>query len=765
MKSYLATLIAALLLVLASPANAQDAPPYQDTQAAPDAQVQSVGDQQSQDAQDDSQTPPENQPGVARVSLVQGDVSTQHGDSGEWAAVTVNTPISQDDRVSTGEKSRAELQLDGANILRLSDRSTARIVNLSRTQIQIQVGQGLVTYSVSRGGEARTEIDTPNASIRPQDGDAEFRIIVKSDAETKVIVRGGSAEISTSQGTTRVERGQLITVSGTDTPQYRVDRAPVPDEWDGWNDSRNRAIRGADSWHKTNPYYVGTEDLDNHGVWTEVPDYGPVWTPRQDPGWAPYRTGRWVYNPYYGWTWVSYEPWGWAPYHYGRWFVYGGNWVWWPGPVAVYPAYYPIWAPAYVSFFGWGGGGWGFGVGFGFGGGFGRVGWLPIGPCDRFHPWWGRGGGRVNVVNVANIHNTTIINNHGWAPLQNSHVRQFSNLNAAGRDQRVRSGISAMDGNRFGREAVPGHQQGVSAASFKQASMMTGKLPVTPSRESFNSTNKAAGASSIKTAQSSSRRFFSPATSRNSVASTAANRDRVSGGNSTLRSNTAVGARSSAGANQTPGSGTAPSRTAPLPGPARMSGGNSTPRNNNAQPQFTPPSARQNSPAQQRAQNYQPNTRGQGNTAAQNGPAGRNGWQHFSPAPTRSTQPTGPTQQARQYRPPASASSRGGYPSAYNRPPLNMNKPIVQPRSGYPNSSRGGNPGVSRGPYSNGPAGGYRGGPPSAAPRSVPRPSAPPASSAPRGNPGGGSRGSSGGASRSGGGGGGSSHPSGSHPH
>jgi hypothetical protein len=756
MKRCLATLVAAFLLALGGSVSAQDAPPYQDTQAAPDAQVPPVADQQSQG---DSETSPEGQPGVARVSLIQGDVSTQHGDSGGWAAVTVNTPISEDDRVSTGEKSRAELQLDGATILRLSDRSTARIAKLSRTQIQIQVGQGLVTYTVSRGSEARTEIDTPNASLRPQDGDAEFRILVNSDSETQVIVRRGSAEISTSQGTTRVERGQLITVSGTDSPQYRVDRAPVPDEWDGWNDSRNRSIHSADSWHKTNPYYVGTEDLDNHGVWTEVPDYGPVWTPRQDPGWAPYRTGRWVYNPYYGWTWVSYEPWGWAPYHYGRWFVYGGNWVWWPGPVAAYPAYYPIWAPAYVSFFGWGGGGWG--VGFGFGGGFGRVGWLPIGPCDRFHPWWGRGGGRVNVVNVTNIHNTTIVNNRGWAPLQNSHVRQFSNLNEAGRNQRVRSGISAMDGNRFGREAVPGRQQGVSAASFKQASMMTGKLPVTPSRESFNSTNRAPGASSIKSAQSSSQRFFSPASSRNSVASSTAINGRGSGGNSTLRSNTAVAARSTTGANR--------QQTFAPPQRSTVGGSSSTratqppARNNSAQGQVTPPSARQNSSAQQRAQNYQPNTRVQGNTAAQSGQAGRNGWQHFSP-PSRSTQPAGPTQSARQYHSPAPA-SRGGYPSAYNRPPLNMNKPIVQPRGGYPNASRGGYPSASRGPNPNGPAGGFRGSPPSPPQRSVPRSGAPPTSAAPRGNPGGGSRGNSGGASRGGGGGGGSSHPSGSHPH
>ncbi|HYL68747.1 MAG TPA: hypothetical protein VEX69_06255, partial [Candidatus Limnocylindria bacterium] len=429
----------------------------------------------------------------------------------------------------------------------------------------------------------------------------------------------------------------------------------------------------------------------------------------------------------------------------GRWFVYGGNWVWWPGPVAVYPAYYPIWAPAYVSFFGWGGGGWGFGVGFGFGGGFGRVGWLPIGPCDRFHPWWGRGGGRVNVVNVTNIHNTNI-NRGGWDALHGNTGHQFSNLNEAGRDQRVRSGISAMDGNKFGREAVPGHQSGVSAASFRQASMMTGKLPVTPSRESFNSTNRAAGASSIKTAQTSSRRFFSPAASRNSTSSTAANRGGMPAGNSTARNNS-VQRQFTPPQRSTVGGNSTGQASQPLA------------RTNTSQRQFTPPAARQNSAAQQRAQNYQPNTSGRGNTAAPNAQAGRNGWQHFSPPPSRNSQPTGPSQPSRTFQPPASA-SRGGNTQAYNRPPLNMNRPIVQPRGGYPNASRGGYPSVSRGP--SGPAGGYRSAPPSPAQRSVPRPSAPPASAAPRGNSSGGSHGSSGGASHgNSGGGGGSSHSSG----
>ena len=285
-------------------------------------------------------------------------------------------------------------------------------------------------------------------------GEGEYRILVNSDAETQVIVRNGSAEISTPQGSTRVEQGQMITIAGHRQRAVQ-DRSGSGQRRLGYLEQRPRPAEStsAQSWQHTDRYYTGTEDLDTNGTWSEDPRLRPgVDSSRQDPDWAPYRDGRWVYEPYYGWTWVSYEPWGWAPYHYGRWFVYGGNWGWWPGPVAVYPGYYPVWAPAYVSFFGFGGGGWGVGFGFGFGG-WGRVGWLPCGPGDWFHPVVRRLG-RAAIplwVSASSVASTKA--SRRWA-----HGR-FSNFDAALRDDRVRAGFSSMAGNEFGRGAVSMHQE------------------------------------------------------------------------------------------------------------------------------------------------------------------------------------------------------------------------------------------------------------------------------------------------------------------
>jgi hypothetical protein len=205
---------------------------------------------------------PTDQQGVARVSFIHGDVSSQRGDNGEWVAMTLNTPIVTGDRVSTGQNSRAELQLDWANILRMSANATVNVTTLDRSNIHIQVGQGLTTYSVLKGGQTNSEIDTPNAAVRPL-AEGEYRILVDSNAETQLTVRNGSADVSTPEGSTRVERGQVITIQGTDSPQYRTDPASGRDDWDSWNDDRNKLITTAESWRHTDRYYVGSHDLDS----------------------------------------------------------------------------------------------------------------------------------------------------------------------------------------------------------------------------------------------------------------------------------------------------------------------------------------------------------------------------------------------------------------------------------------------------------------------------------------------------------------------
>jgi FecR protein len=763
MKSYLASLATVLLAVtvfvgFAGAVSAQGA----------SQQPEEIPAQYPPQQPGPSQAPTDSAAG--RISFIHGDLSTQHSNSSEWVAATLNTPVVNGDHISTGKRSRAEIQLDHANILRMSDESTANLVNLSRTQIQLQVGQGLLNYEVLNGSEANVEIDTPNVAIRPQMNEGSYRITVNSNGETIVDVRKGSAEISTPQGSTRVDRDQRITIQGNaDNAQYNVSAADGKDDWDKWNRDRNHVIESAESWRHTNHYYTGTQDLDSYGHWSDVPDYGSVWFPAGGPDWAPYRDGRWVYEPYYGWTWVSYEPWGWAPYHYGRWFVYGGSWGWWPGPV--YVGYRPIWAPAYVSFFGFGGG-WGGGIGFGFGGGFGNVGWLPCGPGDRFYPWYGRGWNQLNVVNIYNIHNGRE-RDRGFEPLGEGR-RGFSNVDRAFTDSHVRAGITSMGSDRFGRERVPTHQERFDAGSMRQASVITGGHPVSPSRESFRPSDRQVSPASIPTRAGANQRFFSNVRQGGSPQGASVQGGFNRGGNPAVSQPQQNAARPVNPGNQqgmvNPG-GNQLQQNAQRPGFRTFSSNGSGNMNRG------PVSEQSARPSQSNMQG----PRGFVPPASQQAPASpstRPGWRPFSP-PASSPQPEaggrnfggqGGAQSRPSYSPPVESprqyqnNSRGNPDSyGYSRPPLNMQQPVVTPRGGgYSPSPRS----APSSGYAGGPSGGgYRGGPPSGGYGAGGNRGGSSGGGYSGGSPGGGNRGGySGGGSRGGSsGGGGGSSSSGGH--
>ncbi len=403
---------------------------------------------------------------VARISVLNGDVSVRRGDSGDVVAAALNGPIMADDRILTGANSRAEVELDFANVIRIGPSSEVRFAGMDVTNFQIQVAAGTVSFRVQRQGQAQSEIDTPSVAVHPA-GPGTYRVTVREDGLSEITVRSGQAEVYSASGSQRLEPGQTMNARGSaNDAEFQIVQAIPPDSWDRWNDDRDRYMQRAQSPKYVSPDVYGAEDLDQYGQWVNDPNYGNVWAPAVAPGWAPYQDGRWVWEDYYGWTWLSYDPWGWAPYHYGRWFFGGGRWCWYPG--SVYAHYY--WSPALVGFFGYGGG-LGVGVGFGFGG----VGWVPLAPFEVFHPWWGRGfyGGFRNgrfsqplIVNNVNIYNTY-------------------------RNARVNGAVTGVNTGNFGRVA---RFSTLDHAQIQQAGLVHGALPVAPDRASLRMSDRAVNA-------------------------------------------------------------------------------------------------------------------------------------------------------------------------------------------------------------------------------------------------------------------------------
>jgi hypothetical protein len=411
-----------------------------------------------------AQDPDDQKRGVARISLMNGEVSVRRGDSGDWVEGVINAPLLTDDRISTGPNSRAEVQFDSGNLLRIGGNAEIHLADLEYNRYQTELAKGTMTFRVLRASGANIEVDTPSVSVRPSKVGT-FRISVNENGETEVMSRAGDLEIFTPRGSQWISAGQMMVARGTSAdPEFQIVGARPADDWDHWNEQRDQHFMQSQSYQYVDPGnsgIYGTEDLDSYGVWSEVPNYGSVWRPTVGVDWAPYRAGRWVWEDWYGWTWVSYDPWGWAPYHYGRWFFDAGfGWCWYPGA----RGFHHFWSPALVGWFGYGGG-----VGFGFG--FGNVGWVPLAPFETFHPWWGRGFyGGTNFGRNINITNVNIANTY--------------------RNARIGNGVSGMAAGDFraGRYNSAGR---VSGEQIRSAGLVRGQMPIGPTSRNLSFSNRA----------------------------------------------------------------------------------------------------------------------------------------------------------------------------------------------------------------------------------------------------------------------------------
>ena len=211
-------------------------------------------------------------------------------------AAALNAPLTSTDRLLTGEGSRAEIQFDAANMIRLAPSTEVRLGDLAYHQYQVQIAAGTTLFRVMRDNDAQIEISTPSIAVRPLKRGV-YRITVKADGSTEVTVRSGDAEIASPKGTEKLGAGKTMEARGSaDNPEFQVTAAIAQDQFDKWNLDRDQDLEKSTSGRYVNPDINGTEELDANGRWVNDPAYGQVWVPTVDPGWAPYQVGRWVWS-------------------------------------------------------------------------------------------------------------------------------------------------------------------------------------------------------------------------------------------------------------------------------------------------------------------------------------------------------------------------------------------------------------------------------------------------------------------------------------
>ena len=257
---------------------------------------------------------------------------------------------------------------------RPAPRSGCRASNRTTSSSGWRPGRCRSTSATCR--RARRWTSARRTACSPSSAVGYYRIEAAAERTAFLADRGGSATLTIENGGSVLVGPQAQVVISSPTDGVTVTAAPAPSDWDRWNFARTDALLTAASARYVPSGVYGVSELDRHGTWRLVPEYGPVWTPAGMPaGWAPYSTGRWIWDPHFEWTWVDDAPWGWAPYHYGRWVRVGDTWAWAPGPLVARPLY----APALVAFF--------------------QpavatvsqpVSWVALGWGEPCMPWWGR---------------------------------------------------------------------------------------------------------------------------------------------------------------------------------------------------------------------------------------------------------------------------------------------------------------------------------------------------------------------------------------
>ena len=361
---------------------------------------------------------------VGRLSYIEGTVSLHAPDQDQWSEAVVNYPVATGDGFWTEPQSRAEIQV-GAVEMRLDQLTEADIVRLDDAVTHLRVDQGTIEVHVIVMPPGGVSVLTPMGQVdlltvgsyhieagEPGPDNAPPNQMI-------VNVLQGRARVAGPRSALTVEGGESA-VATANPPSFQLIQANAT-SFDNWALERERRELQptATAWYVP-PTMTGYQDLDQYGQWTSDPVYGSVWYPSAIPvGWAPYRYGHWVWVQPWGWTWVDDAPWGFAPFHYGRWAFIRDRWAWCPGDYHARPVY----APALVAFIG---------------GGFGititagePVGWVPLAPGERFHPWYHTGPAYVQRVNYVRYstrvtNNIVINNNYG-----NARTSQFRNERAA----------------------------------------------------------------------------------------------------------------------------------------------------------------------------------------------------------------------------------------------------------------------------------------------------------------------------------------------
>jgi hypothetical protein len=289
---------------------------------------------------------------IIRLSVVQGDVRFTRDAKGDpladsravWETASLNLPIRQGYVIST-DNGRAEVEFENGAMAFLKENTVLEFYDLSledgaRTT-RLVLRQGSASFYVNPDSRDYFSVTGGDFTVEAN-GRSSFRLDNYDDGSTVETIKGHVSVLHKDK-TTRLEKGQSLSMKAGDEASANIGNLGAEDDFDRWVSGRVDTVSLATNaalQYTSSPYYAsGFADLYTYGAWSSCGAYGFGWRPfGVGASWSPFSAGQWILDPAFGWTWMSSQPWGWAPYHYGGWLFDSSCGGWFYSP----PLYYGV---------------------------------------------------------------------------------------------------------------------------------------------------------------------------------------------------------------------------------------------------------------------------------------------------------------------------------------------------------------------------------------------------------------------------------------
>lgn len=159
-------------------------------------------------------------PEPVRIGSFRGDVWIHRGSAREPARE--GSILSTGDRIVSGTRSRAIVQLDPAQWVQVDGTTDLQIVRMEPASHELQLATGSITCHLRDAAAGELRIGTPGITARVfQEG--VYRVSINKRGESEVLAIEGEAEVIAPTGTQPVAAGRKLIARGpASDPEFRI---------------------------------------------------------------------------------------------------------------------------------------------------------------------------------------------------------------------------------------------------------------------------------------------------------------------------------------------------------------------------------------------------------------------------------------------------------------------------------------------------------------------------------------------------------------